>query len=82
MKAFAVEIREVERHQLERPFEKNRLDDKTLEPLVKSLKEHGQQVPVTVVGPGGTLDPDRWNTPISSPWPMRKRHDSGRDMAL
>ena len=50
MKAFAVEIREVERHQLERPFEKNRLDDKTLEPLVKSLKEHGQQVPVTVVG--------------------------------
>ena len=50
MKEFAVEVREVERHQLNRPFENNRLDDKTLEPLVKSLMEHGQQVPVTVVG--------------------------------
>ena len=49
MKEFVVEIREVERHQLKRPFVENCLDDKSLEPLMKSLKEHGQQVPVTVV---------------------------------
>ncbi len=50
MKEFAVEIREVERHQLKSPFANNRLDSKSLEPLVESLKEHGQQVPITAVG--------------------------------
>jgi len=50
MKEFAIEIREVERHQLKNPFANNRLDSKSLESLVESLKEHGQQVPITVVG--------------------------------
>jgi len=50
MKTFALNIREIERHQLILSFETYRLAGKSLETLIKSLGEHGQITPVIAVG--------------------------------